>query len=224
MKRAKKEIILGTVLIGIFAVWTVLVSLVDVRAIGPENSSVGFATVNRVLHGITGVNFTLYTITDWLGLVPFAVAFGFAMLGLVQWVKRGRLFSVDQSLLALGVFYLAVILVYILFEIIAVNYRPVLINGRLEASYPSSTTVLVCCVIPTALMQITPRITGKRAKVIININSYSFVAFTVVGRILSGVHWITDIIGGGVLSAGLVIIYHGYITCFKNGTLPGSYR
>jgi len=34
-----------------------------------------------------------------------------------------------------------------------------------------------------------------------------FVALTLILRILSGVHWITDIIGGALLSTGLVLRY-----------------
>ena len=128
-----------------FALWTVLVCIVDVQAIGPRGSEVGFATLNDWVHGLTGVNMTLYTVTDWLGLVPIAVAFGFGIFGLVQWIRRKSLRAVDRSILALGGFYVAVMAVYLLFETVVINYRPVLIDGYLEASYPSSTTMLVLC-------------------------------------------------------------------------------
>ena len=86
-KKNKKTLVWGAGLLAIFVLWTVLVCLVDVQAVGPEGSSVGFATLNSFVHDLTGVNFSLYIITDWLGLVPFGVAFGFAILGLVQWIK-----------------------------------------------------------------------------------------------------------------------------------------
>lgn len=102
----------------------------------------GFAAVNGAFHNLTGVHWTLYTITDWLGLVPIGTALGFAVLGLVQLIQRKALRKVDRSILALGGFYLAVMAFYVLFEKAVVNYRPVLIEGVLEASYPSSTTML----------------------------------------------------------------------------------
>ena len=198
---------MGAGLIAVFVLWTVLVSVVDVRAIGPNGSSVGFATLNGYVHDLTGVNMFLYTITDWLGLVPIGVAFGFAVLGLVQWVGRKSLFKVDRSILALGGFYIIVLAMYIFFEIVVINYRPVLIDGYLEASYPSSTTMLVMCVMPTAMMQLHARIKSDVFRRCVLISIAAFTAFMVIGRLASGVHWLTDIIGGALVSAGLVITY-----------------
>ena len=198
---------MGMGLIVVFVLWTVLVSVVDVRAIGPNGSSVGFATLNGYVHDLTGVNMRLYSITDWLGLVPIGVALGFATLGLVQWIKRKSLFKVDRGILALGGFYVAVMAVYILFEFVIINSRPTLIDGYLEASYPSSTTMLVMCVMPTAMMQLRTRIKNNGLKQCVMILITVFTAFMVIGRLASGVHWITDIIGGALVSAGLVITY-----------------
>ena len=210
-KKNKKTLVWGAGLLAIFVLWTVLVCLVDVQAVGPEGSSVGFATLNRFVHDVTGVNFSLYIITDWLGLVPFGVAFGFAILGLVQWIKRKSFFKVDRSILALGGFYIVVMSVYVLFEMVVINYRPTLIDGYLEVSYPSSTTMLVMCVMPTAMMQLRARIKNDVLRRCVMVTIAVFTAFMVIGRIVSGVHWITDIIGGAILSTGLVMLY--YLVC-----------
>ena len=196
-----------------FALWTALISLIDVQSIGPLDSSVGFATLNQSVHRLTGVNWNLYTITDWLGLVPIAIGFGFAILGLVQLIKRKSLWKVDYSILALGIFYIVVIVAYIFFEIVVINYRPTLINGYLEASYPSSTTMLVTSVMPTAAMQLNRRIKNTVLKRCVIIAIIAFIAFMVLCRIISGVHWITDIIGGAFLSAGLVMMYDALGKC-----------
>ena len=206
-KIRKKMFFMGAGFLGAFVLWTVLVSYVDVRAIGQNASSVGFATLNGYVHNLTGVNMFLYTITDWLGLVPIGVAFGFAVLGLVQWVGRKSLFKVDRSILALGGFYIIVLAMYIFFEIVVINYRPVLIDGYLEASYPSSTTMLVMCVMPTSMMQLHARIKSDVFRRCVLISIAAFTAFMVIGRLASGVHWLTDIIGGALVSAGLVITY-----------------
>ena len=189
-----------------FLLWTILVKYVDVKPIGPNNSSVGLATINGMIHNLTGVNMSLYIITDWLGLVPIIFCIGFAVLGLIQWIKRKSIFKVDYNILILGVYYVVVFALYILFEYI-VNYRPTLINGCLEASYPSSTILLVPCVMPTAIMQLKSRIKNDILKKCVVVLLTSFIMFMVIGRLISGVHWISDIIGGILLSAGLVKLY-----------------
>ena len=194
-----------------FVLWTLLVCFVDVRAIGPEGSSVGFSALNGFVHEKIGVNMYLYNITDWLGLVPIGVALGFAILGLIQLIKRKSLLRVDRSILALGVFYIIVVAVYLFFEIVVINYRPVLIEGCLEASYPSSTTMLVTCVMPSAAMQAKERIKSKALRKGVIIVIIAFIAFMVVGRLLSGVHWITDIIGGALFSLGVVMAYKSFL-------------
>ena len=211
MQKKKKRLILaGTGLILAFVLWSALVSVVDVDGIGPLGSEVGFSWLNGFVHRLIGVNMSLYVITDWLGLVPIAVALGFAFLGLFQWIKRKSLRRVDGSIIALGVFYLAVIAVYILFEYVVINRRPVLIDGFLEASYPSSTTMLVTCVMPTAMMQLKSRIKTVWLKHAALAVIGAFVVFMVVGRLVSGVHWLTDIIGGLLFSAGAVTLYRAF--------------
>ncbi|MBE6694526.1 MAG: phosphatase PAP2 family protein [Ruminococcaceae bacterium] len=198
----------GVGLLAVFVLWTVLIRFVDVEAIGPRQSSVGFATLNGYIHNLTGVNMSLYIITDWLGLVPIGVAFGFAVLGIVQCIKRKSLLKVDRSILTLGGFYIVVMAVYILFEIVVINYRPTLIDGYLEASYPSSTTILVMCVMPTAMMQLRTRIKNDLFRRCVMLTITVFITFMVIGRLVSGVHWITDIIGGALLSTAIVLMYY----------------
>ncbi len=207
----KKNIFIAVGLLAAFALWTIAISLIDVQAIGPRESVVGFATLNGWFHNLTGVHLSLYTITDWLGLVPVAFGFGLALQGLAQWIKRKSILKVDRSILILGGFYIVTLAAYLFFENYVINYRPVLIGGYLEASYPSSTTLLVLCVMPTAMMQLRDRIKLPMLRKCVSITITAFVAFMVIGRLVSGVHWFTDIIGGILLSAGLVMIYNSLI-------------
>ncbi len=212
----KRNLCLALGLLVAFALWTGAVCLIDVQAIGPRDSQVGFATLNGFIHQLTGVHMPLYVITDWLGLVPVAFGFGFAWLGLFQWIKRKSFLKVDASIFVLGGFYLATLAAYLLFESIVINYRPVLIDGFLEVSYPSSTTLLVLCVMPTAMMQLRQRIQSLLLRKIVTTAIAAFIAFMVLGRLISGVHWLTDIIGGILLSAGLVMLYAGVIEIFAH--------
>ena len=210
MKQKHRKLYLSLFLLGTFVLWTILVRFVDVRAIGPEGSLVGFASLNGWFHSLTGVHMTLYTVTDWLGLVPLAFILGFGLLGLVQWIRRKQFFKVDRSILVLGLYYIVVMAAYILFEYLVINYRPVLIGGILEASYPSSTTLLVLTVMPTAMLQLKERIQNRAFRNCVLVLIAAFTAFMVIGRLLSGVHWLTDILGGILLSAGLLGLYKNF--------------
>ena len=207
MKKSKKQLGIAIGFLVAFAVWTVLLRLVDVRQIGPQGSAVGFATLNGWVRDLIGEHLALYTLTDYLSVIPFGVMLGFALMGAWQWIRRKSLWRVDRSLLALGIFYIVMLAAYLLFEVVELNYRPVLIEGRLEASYPSSTTVLATCVMLTAWLQLRDRICSVAWRRVFTVAIWSFTVLMVVGRVISGVHWITDIIGGLLLSIGLVMRY-----------------
>lgn len=195
----------------LFVLWTLMVKFIDVKPIGPNESKVGFATLNRFVHELTGVHMALYNITDWLSILPICFILVFAVIGLVQLIKRKSVKQVDSDILILGGFYIVVMAVFVFFEYCVVNYRPVLINGVLEASYPSSTTLLVMCVMPTAMIMISRRTKNQLLKSVILFLLFLFTIFMVAGRLVSGVHWMSDIVGGAVLSAGLVMIFYSLI-------------
>lgn len=212
MKRENKRLFLiAAGALAAFVLWTVLVRVVDLQQIGPEGSVVGFAAFNAFVHGLTGVHMGLYELTDLLSVIPLAIIGGFGLLGLVQWIKRKSFAKVDYSILVLGGFYIVVLAIFALFEVLAINYRPVLIEGKLEASYPSSTTMLVMCVLPTAVMQLRGRIQNPVLNHSVSFVLGVFTGFMVVVRLISGVHWVTDIIGGALLSTGLVVLYAAFI-------------
>lgn len=208
MKKKKlKNALVASGMLLLFAVWTVLIKAIDVKAIGPLGSTVGFAELNGFVRDLTGVNMALYSLTDWLGLIPIAVMLGFALFGIAQLIARKSLKLVDRSIIVLGIFYAVLAAVYVLFEIFPINYRPVLIYGHLEASYPSSTTLLVMCVMPTFAMQVRERVKNRTLNRCISFAAEAFCAFMVICRILSGVHWISDIIGALLFSCGLLKTY-----------------
>lgn len=208
-RNGKIFLISGGNLLLIFVLWTILVQKVDIQAVGVNGTEVGFATLNTMFHSATGVNMTLYNITDWLGFVPVFLCMLFGIFGLIQLVKRKSLLKVDRDIVLLGVYYVIVILGYLIFEMIPINYRPILINGFMEASYPSSTTLLVLGVMPTVIFQVNMRVKNIKIKWIINVIIILFSAFMVIGRLVSGVHWLTDIVGSVFLSGGLYYSYKG---------------
>ena len=205
--KARKRLWMALGFLMAFVLWTLVLGAVDVQPIGPNGTQVGFATINGYVHRMTGVNMTIYTVTDWLGLVPVAIGFGFAVLGLVQWICRKSIRKVDFDLWVLGGFCLLMLAVYLLFESVVINYRPVLIHGFLEVSYPSSTTLLVLCVMPTTMLQLHRRLQHRLLRRVLQTIIVLFMLFMVIGRLLAGVHWLTDIIGGVLLAVGMVLLY-----------------
>ena len=203
----KKELSAGIALLAAFTLWTILIRHIDVQNAGPNGTAVGFAKFNVWFHRLTGVHMAIYTVTDWLGLIPIIICMCFGGLGFAQLVKRKSLLRVDSDILMLGAYYVLVILCYLFFEMVPINYRPILIDGHLEASYPSSTTLLVLSVMPTLKYQTDRRIANQMFKKTITIFVIVFSAFMVIGRLISGVHWATDIAGSVFLSSGLFMIY-----------------
>ena len=208
MKRNEKtHLLAGIGFLIAFLLWTVLIRCIDVQAAGPGGTNVGFAAFNLWFHKLTGVHMTVYTFTDWLGLVPIAVCLGFGVVGVFQLIRRRSLLRVDPDIILLGLYYVLVILAYLVFEMVPINYRPILIGGALEASYPSSTTLLVLSVMPTLKFQIDRRAEKPLIRKVTDIFAIMFSAFMVIGRLIAGVHWATDIIGAVFLSMGLFLLY-----------------
>lgn len=212
MKKRKINLLFrGLGLIVAFVLWTIFVQTIDVKNIGVNETEVGFAALNSWLHKLTGVDMVLYSITDWLGLVPVVVCMFFGFVGFVQLIKRKSFLKVDKDIIFLGIYYVIVIACYLAFEMVPVNYRPILINGFMEASYPSSTTLLVLSVMPTIIFQSERRFENDRVKKIIKSVTFLFSAFMVTGRLVSGVHWLTDIVASIILSAGLFFSYKAVV-------------
>lgn len=207
----KRVFFVGIVSLLAFVMWTILIMSIDVQNVGQQGTAVGFAAFNTWFHQITGVHLWLYVVTDWLGFIPIAVCICFGVLGLTQLIRRRSLLKVDPDIILLGINYIIVIAAYLIFETIPINYRPIPIDGYMEASYPSSTTLLVLSVMPTLVLQIKRRCQGKAIKYTVYAFAVLFAAFMVIGRLISGVHWATDIIGSVFLSFGLFELYYAAV-------------
>lgn len=194
----------------VFVVFTALVKLVDVKPIGPEGSKVGFAALNNAVFNLCGTSSFFYQLTQFCGFVALGIVACFALLGLDQLIKRKSLHFVDSRIIAMGAFYVVVMLFYAIFLFVAVNYRPVYINNEpLEASYPSSHTMLALTVVFT-FMKYNNFFKTARSKVdqkVFLIACWVFMVVTVIGRVLSGVHWTTDVIGAVILSVAIIYTY-----------------
>lgn len=212
MKNIRKKFIEAGIEFAIFLIFTVLVKVINVASIGPLGSSVGLSSINKAIFDIFGENKMWETLTEIIGFAAIAIAFGFCLLGVCQLIKRRSLFKVDHSILLLGAFYVLIAIVYVLFEIVVINYRPILVDGALEASYPSSHTMLVVCIMASAMIATKDIFKDKKTFILVsNVLLSLMLGLTVAGRLLSGVHWFTDIIGGVMISTALTTLYGAFV-------------
>ena len=211
MERNKHSLITPAVLFAVFVLYTAAVALIDVKPVGQMNSNVGMATINKALSDAIGVHMIWYDITNILGILALLIAAFFGVVGVIQLVTRKSLLKVDRDIIILGCFYVMVIVCYVLFDHFAINYRPVMLEDTLEASYPSSHTMLAVCVMSTAICQLKWKMRDEHVSRIVQGVLAVLIVLTVVGRMIYGVHWFTDIIGGVLLSAFLVSLYVWFV-------------
>ena len=203
----KKNIILSIILTILSAAYTFLVKKIDVKAIGPEGTKVGFAKLNGAFSKLVGSHMSIYKITEILGYVALLIVLIYGLIGLIQLIKRKSIKKVDREIILLGILYLLMAVVYVAFEKNVINYRPILIDGELEASYPSSHTILAICICISSIIVSKNYLSDKYLK-ITNILTILLLLGIFVGRIASGVHWISDIVGGVLISATLLMYFY----------------
>lgn len=218
MKPATRRFTIAAALLILFFVLTVIVMKVDVQPIGPQDSEVGCAALNGAVHDAFGTSEGMYQLTERIGYLALATVAVFGVIGLVQLIRRKSLCKVDPDILVLGGFYIIVLILYVLFSKIVINYRPVLEDGVLEASYPSSHTMLAICTMGAVMIEGAYRIRNSAISFVVRALSGGIMAVLILGRLLSGMHWLTDIIGGMLLGAALLTAFDA---CFLLVTEKG---
>ena len=207
MSEKTQNSLLTTLMLAVaFAVFTFLVSRFDVAPIGLENTNIGFSSINGPIHEAIGFSNVWYVVSKLIGYLAFVTVAFFGLLGLLQAVKRKGIFKIDSDIIALAVFYVVVLAMYIVFDHVYINYRPIYLGEELEYSYPSSHTMLGLCCYITAAFQFKSRIKGSKGT-LMSVLCYVLAAVAVISRALSGVHWFTDIIGSVILSSVIISFY-----------------
>lgn len=217
MKENKKYYITAGILFVTFILFTVLVNFVDVQAIGPQNSEVGFATINGKIASSIQYNESIYKLSEVLGYFAILTVGIFGLFGVMQlFIKKGFT-KVDKDLYILAAMYAGVLVCYVIFEKVIINYRPVILEEGLEASYPSSHTMMSVAFMLAAIQQFSMRLKDSIVKKIILVACFVIGAAIIVTRFLAGVHWLTDIIGGVLLASAWFMLYYSIIrTIYKD--------
>lgn len=203
-RKIKTEILIASAFSAAFFVTLLLVLFADVREIGPEKTSVGLAGINLAVKNAIGFSSVWYEISDVLGYGALGIIAGMGIFALYRLVRFKK---IDSDLWILGCFYVALALIYILFEICKINYRPVLIDGKIEASFPSSHTLLALFAAGSVVFQIRRRVAKYPVKIAACVFFATLGAVIIAGRILSGAHWISDIFASLMLGSALLFFY-----------------
>ena len=213
-KEARQAFVTTGILAAVYVLFTLLVRFVDVRQIGPEGSSVGFAGLNgAVFRLFGGFHQGFYTVSRLLGYLLLLLAVCVALLAVFQLVQKKSLRGVNWDLKLYILYGVLVLAVYVFTSKVSINSRPVITDAAegLEKSYPSSHTLLAVCVAGALLAQIQLRIREDTLRRILTIAAWVLAGVTVLARLLAGVHWLTDIIGGVLLGLVLVGLYRAMI-------------
>lgn len=209
----KRKAVAAVICFLLFLLLLAALKILDVQAIGPEGTSIGLAVINGAIHEATGVNMALHKITSYLGVFSILVAICFACLGLFQLIRRRSLLKIDPEILALGCLYVIIAVLYLLFEIIVINERPVIMPGdeHVEASFPSSHTLLSFVILGSAMIVLGKYVPNRRLCGLLQGVLGVLLFVSVFGRLLSGVHWFTDILGSIFLSTALLLLFAGVL-------------
>ncbi len=221
----KNKFVIAGISGGLFLLLLVMVRTFDVAAIGPEGTEVGCSHLNRWVHELFGENIFWYDFTEWLGIAAIIVGCAFAAIGLFQLIKRKSLFKVDTEILMLGALFLVLIGIYVFFEIVIVNYRPIIMPGfeHPEASFPSSHTMLVCVIMGSAAMLLEKYLSNEKLIKVLQTICFLMIFMMVLGRLLSGVHWFTDLAAGLLISISLLALYSGMIDNLRKHKAAGKH-
>lgn len=208
IEKKKKWFRISIWLLVIAVIYTVLVKYVDVKAIGPSSTKVGFAMMNKWFNELIGYNSMFYKISKYAGVIPFGFCAYYGLMGLIELIKKKSFKKVNYRYYILACFYAIFVALYFFFEKVIINYRPVIVDGAIEASYPSTHTLLAICLCGTSLIVSKLLIKNETIRKLFDIAAWILMIVIVVARLISGVHWLSDIFGG-------IIISLTYLSFFK---------
>ena len=187
MKKNLLNILLFTSF-SLFVLLLILILVVDVTTI-PFNGKIGLTSLNKIFYYVLDFDTRLMidSISDFL----------------LDSLKG------QGILLLLGCFIVIAGIIWVLFDnIIVINYRPFNYEGKLEGSFPSTHVMLVTFVYLASLKFFNFDNKPKSFKYILYGFSIFVIIFTGACRILSLMHWFTDVLGGVLIG---LTLYFGYL-------------
>ncbi len=149
--------------------------------------------------------------SDVILYISILFILGLIIYGIYQLYKRKSLFKVDKDIILTGFGFVFIIIIWFIFDkFIDINYRPIAVNGSAQTSFPSTHVMLACFSLLATTRIILKRNTNELKY---NIITYGGVSILVIlcslGRILSKMHWTTDVLGAIFISLAIFFIIIG---------------
>jgi undecaprenyl-diphosphatase len=205
IKQSKSTALFASILLLISSVvFTIAVAFLDVETNPEGGHNIGLSTINLAFHKSFPYNELLHNISEYAGYIPVLFALFFAVMGAGQALKHKSFKKVDNVLYFMAAYYVLVGFVYLIFEKLCINVRPVMLDGEWEASYPSSHTLFAITLCASTILANDLFFAKAKWRKIMNIAAYILMFAVPVMRLFSGVHWLSDIVGGVIISTALV--------------------
>lgn len=213
MNSVKRDFKRPLVMLVVTLLFSVLTFVVDRKPIGYDGTSVGFSSINGLFAGSFGYNPVMDTLSDIAMYLSFLVVAAFAFIGVMQLIRGKSLSKVDKTIIGLGILYVVVAVLYVAFDKIPINYRPILQPGEteLETSFPSTHTLVICTVLGSGIVAAKRLFKNEMTVRVLKIAFIAIMAIGVCARLFAGVHWLTDIVAGLLFSVTLVSLYTAWI-------------
>lgn len=206
----KKIINLYSILgVSFFALFLILFGLLSFDKGKVGISEVGLSKLNNIVKYNYNEGWQIFAdIFLYLGIALAAIL---AIVGFVQLIKRKSLFKVDRYIVICGIFLILAIFLWVMFDkVIIVNYRPIY-HYDLEPSFPSTHTFLVIFIYLSA-HNIACMLTDNKKIKYGTLVAAILISFLVsLSRVLSGMHYITDVLAGIFLGLSLYFLCFGLI-------------
>ncbi len=184
--------ILGFSFLALFLLLIILLSI-DRATITFAGKEVGLSHLNNLVS--YKFDDTLDKVSDVLFYFSFSGVILGVVLGIMQLVKNKSLFAVDTKILFFGIFVILAIIFWLVFDKgLKINYRPI---DPTEGSFPSTHVFMTTFFMLAAHNLLCSLFKGNN---IVKYGSLAvaiiFIVLVTIFRVSSGMHYITDVIGG----------------------------
>lgn len=201
----KRYLIISCASLLLFLLFLIMLYTVDVKNIGAGVTKVGLCFINN--HSFMASNASMWDkISDVCMYLGIGVIGALFILGVVQLIQRKNILKVDKEILVFGCLVVLMIIIWLFFDkVLIVNNRPILVDGKVECSFPSTHIMITSFALLSGSYYLFKKINKKHLTIIMYVASAIIVTICFLGRVLSGMHFLTDAVCG--LLMGLFLFF-----------------